>query len=125
MRPMLDHQMIKRAALAVTFLILVGAMIAAPSVSYADTPVARIDHAPVALAPAPTTAPPPTTLMAPDSSLGRQALAGRSGRLSSQVTAIATFALLGLSIRAPEGATVLVRVHRDDGWGEWQPLDFD
>src|SRR6478672_4800078 len=114
MRPMLDHQMIKRAALAATFVALVGAVVVAPSVSYADTPVARIDDAPLSFTTTPTTAAPPTTLVVPatpDTPLGRQALAGRTGRSTSRVTDIASFNLLGLSIRAPQNTPVLVRTH--------------
>ena len=93
-------------ALVATFLALVGALVVAPSVSYADTPVARIDDASLTLASAPTTAAPPLSLPAPDTPVGRQALAGRSGRVTTQVAGIPSFNLLGLSIRAPQGLAV-------------------
>ena len=124
--PRQPHGWRRPAVLGLGFLTLVATIVVVPSVSYADTPVTRIDDIALALAPStPTAVAPLLTPAAPDTPLGRQSLAGRSDRLTAQITNIATFNLIGLSIQAPPTSSVLVRTHNAAGWGAWLPLDFD
>jgi hypothetical protein len=114
------------ALLGLGFLTLIATIVVLPSVSYADTPITHIDDTALTLAPsAPKAVRPLFTPATPDTALGRQALASRSDRLTTQTKGVASFNLIGLSIRAPQTSTVLIHTHNASGWSAWQPLDFD